>query len=64
MRSAGRWVEVGLFGLQTIAIWVAAVISVAIASRSCSSPSPSATLTSRAPESGARYGYIENDGQA
>ena len=64
MRSAGRWVEVGLFGLQTIAICVAAVISAAIASRSCSSPSPSGTRISRAPESGARYGYIENEGHA
>ena len=31
---AGRWVPVGLFGLQTISSWVAAVTSSSIASRS------------------------------
>ena len=50
------WVEVGLFGLQTITICVAAVISASIASRSCSSASVSGTRISRAPESGATYG--------
>ena len=34
MRSAGRCVPVGLFGLQTISNWVAAVTSSSIASRS------------------------------
>ena len=34
IRSSGRWVPVGLFGLQTISSWVAAVTSSSIASRS------------------------------
>ncbi len=61
---AGMWVPVGLLGLQTIAIWVAAVTSAAIASRSCTSPSASGTRISRAPVSAPRCGYIEKDGQA
>ena len=62
--AAGRWVAVGLLGLQTISSWVAAVTSAAIASRSWTSPSASGTRISRAPESAARYGYIENEGHA
>ena len=58
------WVAVGLFGLQTISSWVAAVTSAAIASRSWTPPSVSGTRISRAPVSACRYGYIENEGQA
>ena len=62
--AAGRWVPVGLLGLQTSSSWVAAVTSAAIASRSWTSPSASGTRTSRAPVSAGRYGYIEKAGQA
>ena len=62
--AAGMWVAVGLFGLQTTSSWVAAVTSAAIASRSWTSPSASGTRISRASVSAARYGYIENEGQA
>ena len=47
---------VGLFGLQTITIRVAAVTSFAIASRSCSPASFSGTVTARAPDIAARCG--------
>ncbi len=62
--ATGRWVPVGLFGLQTRTSWVAAVTSAAIASRSWTSPSASGTRTSRAPVRAGRYGYIEKEGQA
>ena len=55
---------VGLFGLQTITMRVAAVTSRAIASRSWRPSASSGTVTARAPVIAARCGYIENDGQA
>ncbi len=61
--AAGRWVPVGLFGLQTRTSCVAAVTSAAIASRSWTSPSASGTRISRAPVRAGRYGYIEKAGQ-
>jgi hypothetical protein len=54
IRSIGRYVPVGLFGLQTTTSWVAAVTSAASASRSWTSPSSSGTRISRAPVSAAR----------
>ena len=47
---------VGLLGLQTITMRVAAVTSRAIASRSCSPASFSGTVISRAPEAAAMWG--------
>jgi hypothetical protein len=59
-----RAVALGLLGLQTITSRVAAVISAAIASRSCSPSSFSGTVTARAPDIAASCGYIENEGHA
>ena len=56
MASAGSAVDVGLLGLQTMTSRVATVISRAIASRSCSSRSLSATVMAVAPEAAARCG--------
>ena len=60
----GRAVAVGLFGLQTSTMRVAAVTSRAIASRSCRPSASRGTVIARAPPAAARCGYIENDGQA
>src|SRR5215210_9025983 len=64
MAAGGMPVAVGLFGLQTIAIRVAAVTSRAMAARSCSALSFNGTVAARAPDIAASCGYIENDGQA
>ena len=56
MRSNGSAVDVGLFGLQTMTRRVAALISAAIASRSCSWRSFTGTLTARAPDAAASCG--------
>ena len=53
---AGCGSRSGCSGCRRSTIWVAAVISASIASRSCSSPSVSGTRISRAPDSGATYG--------
>jgi hypothetical protein len=49
-------VDVGLFGLQTMTIRVATVISASIASRSCSWRSLSGTRIARAPDAASRCG--------
>ena len=56
MASGGSAVALGLFGLQTITMRVAAVTSRAIASRSCSPASFSGTVTARAPAIAAMCG--------
>jgi hypothetical protein len=53
-----------LLGLQTITRRVATVISRAIASRSWQPVASRGTLIARAPLMAARWGYIENEGQA
>jgi hypothetical protein len=57
-------VALGLLGLQTSTSRVAAVISAAIAPRSCSPASVSGTVTARAPDIAASCGYMEKEGQA
>ena len=54
--SIGSAVLVGLLGLQTITMRVAAVISRPIASRSWRSSASSGTSRARAPEAAARCG--------
>ena len=56
MSAAGSAVDVGLFGLQTMTRRVAAVISAAIASRSCVWLSSRSTVIAVAPEAAARCG--------
>ena len=66
-RSAapGRWVAVGLFGLQTITSWVAAVTSVEHRLEVVHVAVVERRPGSRArPRAAPRYGYIENEGQA
>src|SRR3954469_13199801 len=64
MVATGMAVAVGLLGLQTRTMRVAAVVSRAIASRSWVSSSSSGTSIARAPVIAARGGHIANDGQA
>ena len=54
--SSGSAVEVGLFGLQTIASRVATVISLRIASRSWRWAASTGTSIARAPEAAERCG--------
>lgn len=64
--SSARRIEapVGLLGLQTKIRRVRSVIAAAIASRSCSSPVVSGTLTEVAPEIWVMIGYASNERQA